>query len=120
MIQEATNASFDAHTLLASLNHLDTLYTRAGFNDEARSGFLRVTVTKIPPLDTFEMYRIFANYGHSKQANRHFESVTRAFLSICRGKMTMDSPLDDQKEKEVKSLVRPDSGVQNMESKSTH
>lgn len=55
-IREATDAVLHEKDLLPSLERLDVLCSRAGFNAEAKFGFLRVTVTKIPPVATFSMY----------------------------------------------------------------
>lgn len=55
MIREAIDASPDENDLFSSLNHLEWLYERAGFNDEGRFGLVRLAVTQIPqwqPLPT--------------------------------------------------------------------
>lgn len=54
VIREATDSIFIDKHLLSSLDHLDTLYNRAGLTDKEKFGFSHVTTAKM--LD----YGIFA------------------------------------------------------------
>lgn len=54
-IRDATDANLNVKDLLSSVNGIDSIYSRAGFNDEPKSGFLRVAVMRIPLVATFAM-----------------------------------------------------------------
>ena len=45
VIRSAVNASLDENHILESLQGLETLYTKAGFNDEAKFGFLTTALS---------------------------------------------------------------------------
>lgn len=74
IIREATEVSVNKKDLMASLNHLDSLYSLASLKDEARFRFLRIVVTKIPELATLAMYRVASSYEELKKAIADFDS----------------------------------------------
>lgn len=79
VILRATVATLDPSSLLESLERLDGLYARAGFNNEAKFGFLRRAVIKIPQVASFAMYRVAMDYEALKQAIRDFDKGTKIF-----------------------------------------
>lgn len=118
VICEATDAVLDPNDLLLSMNRLDSVYSRAGFNDEAKFGFLRVAVMKIPAVATFAMYRGVSSYMDLKKAVKDFDSGMRAFHAVSKDtERSAGTWLGNQEEKDMKLLVRPDARVQNMEAK---
>lgn len=66
IIPEATDAALDENEPIPSIYHLTAMYAQTGFNDEAKSGILRLAVTKLPLLETFAMYRFSSNYDDLK------------------------------------------------------
>lgn len=65
--------------LLESLEHLDVVYLRASFKDEAKFGFLRMTVMKHPPVATFAMYHGTTSYEQLARAIKNFINGVHAF-----------------------------------------
>lgn len=118
VIRAATKALLDERDLLYSLDRVDALYSRAGFNEEAKYGFLRAAVTKIPPVATFAIYCGAPNYAQLASAVRDFDCGSRVFQA---GPLTGEQGPSKLKEmelgKEVKLLVRPDVRVHNMKAK---
>ena len=55
--RQATEALIDSKDLIQSLLSIKKLYSRAHFDESAKFGFIRIAVTKIPPLENFDMYR---------------------------------------------------------------
>lgn len=118
VIREATDASLDPERLVESMDRVDALYSRAGFNEEAKFGFLRMAAMKIPQVATFAMYRGASDYPALKKAIRDFDSGMRAFHSVTKyDGMSSTEILDVQQEKDKRLLVRPDARVKNMEVK---
>lgn len=112
-----TGARLNENNLLKRLQRLEALYTRAGFYEEAKFGFSKMSVTNISPLATFAMYRELATYDQLTRAVREFVGGVSAFQS---GSIQTPTPVqkhDDIREKDIKLLVRPDARVQNMEAK---
>lgn len=86
-IHEATHENLDEKDLLGSLERLDSLYARAGFNSEAKYGFLRMAVTKVTPLATFVIYRGIGTYEQLTLAVKdyvHGMSCGGAYLRRCQ------------------------------------
>lgn len=53
LIRKATVTSLDTKELAASVCHMDSINDEAGFNNEAKYGFLHKTVIKVPSRTTF-------------------------------------------------------------------
>lgn len=100
-----------------SLDHLESLYTRAGFNDKAKFGFLRVAVTQLEPVASISMYCGACDYAQLVKAVQDFDSGKCAFqLRPTPEKASKTTPGTDT-DKEIKLFVRPDARVQKMEAK---
>lgn len=117
-IREATDATLDAGNLMESMLKLDSMYYRAGFNEEAKFGFLRVATMKIPQVATFAMYPGVSLYDKLKKAIQEYDSGIRSLYSVTGQKDLMNSKLMNEPiQEDQKLLVRPDYRVKNMEDK---
>lgn len=86
IIRNGTNAVLDEKDLLPSMDGLDALCNRTGFNIEAKFGFLRVAVTNTPPVATFAMYCWVSNYAQLLQAVRKSTVELTLFIQVRRKK----------------------------------
>lgn len=89
-----TNPTINLRNLKKSLAKLDTMYYRAGLNEEAKFGFLCMNAMQIPQVATFDMYKGVANYAVSKKAIHKYYSGVCAFHSTTMetGVYTADGP----------------------------
>lgn len=99
------------------MDRLDALYNRAGFNDETKLVFLRVSVTKVQPVATFAMYRRVSNYAQLFQAAPISSAELAPFHAVSSVKEATNESLETKNRKDVQLLVRPVAGVQNMKAK---
>lgn len=81
IILGTTDAVLSQKNLLSSVNRLDHMYSSAGFNDGANSGFLGVAVVKNLPLDRLAVYCKVSTFDDLKSAIKDFDSGMRAFRS---------------------------------------
>lgn len=117
VIREATDASLDETNYLQSLDCLDALYTRAGFNEETKFGFLRMEFTKILPVANFAMYHGASDYAQLTRGIKDFEFGTRAFQAGACSKSDAEKLAQKDSDKKMKPPVRPDVRFHNMEAK---
>lgn len=118
VIREATDALLNEGELATSVDRLDAMYMQAGFNNEAKFGFFRVAVTKIPNLASFAMYRGANSYAELKRAVKAFGAGKRAFQSPrLQAHLPECIPTQQPVEHNRKNLVRPDARVRQVESK---
>lgn len=117
-IRESADGVLSHENLLSSVSCLDHVYSRAGYNDEAKYGFSRVPVMKIPLLATFAVSCPVSTYDESKRAIKDFDSGTRAFRSSeVEGRSNAVEWKKKQDVKAVRLLARPGARVQIVKSK---
>lgn len=117
VICKATDAALDGNNSVASLDRLVLLYDRAKCFERAKLGFLPISVTKIQPVAVSSIYLGVSNYEQLCQAVGVFDSEMRAFQAVEPRNTDPETVLEEQERNDITLLVRPDSRVQNRESK---
>lgn len=112
IINDALNAKLYMKDLPSSMNCLDCKYRFAGFIDEIKPGFRRVSVIKFPSLSSFAMYYGDASNKELLPAVKDFRSGTQSFRHCILDVSKSNSELFDKKNI-VNRLARPDAHVGN-------
>lgn len=117
VICEATDAALVEENLSEFLERLYSLYTRAGFNEGAKLGFLRIAVTKSSALATFSTSREVRAYAQLYLAVKDYVRGTSVFHATTAS-TEVDALVPGRNNlKEVKLLVRQDARVVRVEAK---
>lgn len=116
------DATLDIGDLTHSLHGVDTLYSKASFNEEAKFGLLQNAAMKVPDLAAFAIYRGATDYPSLMKVIRDFDIGRRAFhsasLSGPSSHFTHGAGAPStQTAKAPQLLVRPDARVRNVEHK---
>ena len=80
-IRKAVSATIESADILGSMKIMDSLYGKAGFNEEAKYGLLRNSAMKHPDLAQFVIYRAPSTYAEVKKTLEDFVSGRNAFLA---------------------------------------
>ena len=117
----------DSKDMIRSLLSIEKLYSRAHFDEIAKFGFLRIAVTKIPSLASFDMYRGVPDFSSLKKAIKDFHDGKKVILpsipykqwKCSRGysKKSRRGSTAKSSGEDKKLLIRRDSRVKHMETR---
>lgn len=116
-IRRAMNVRLDSKDIPNSLQTMDRLFEKAGFNEEAKFGLLRNSVADHSDLAQFVISRSPKSYQEVKKAISDFWFGLRAYQSAVTFQYPMEtgkisrsrSAVEDAIPPQSKLLVRPDS-----------